>query len=237
MNRALPPGDRGPRNADSLGPFGSARAVLGAIGLVGRVAHRPERKTPPGGCPAARTEPKCAGSGFDGVGTLAVLALGRGDGHPHLLADRARQKPANGMWLPVCGFHQLFGGDAARSLEQFEHLGGLATVAGPGGFLRALGAFLPGLAFLADLPFFGATWAPRGATRAVLVAFVCSLRTGPCAVAVSAINSVILISPLAVDYRHDMDHSGERGKQANSQRNRTKAMERRFFRINPDGRR
>jgi hypothetical protein len=40
-NRALPPGDRGPRNADSLGPFGSARAMPGLVGLVGGVElHR-----------------------------------------------------------------------------------------------------------------------------------------------------------------------------------------------------
>jgi hypothetical protein len=72
----------------------------------------------------------------------------------------------------------------------------------PGHFDHAvtnvLGAFLAGLAFFPDLAFFGATWAPRCATRAFLAAFGCSLLPGACAVAVSAINSVILISPLAV---------------------------------------
>src|ERR1700694_3451894 len=65
-------------------------------------------------------------------------------------------------------------------------------------FLLPLGAFFAGVAFLADLPFFGATWAPFGATRAFLAAFGCSLAADAGAVAASTINSVILISPLAV---------------------------------------
>ncbi len=44
MNRSLPSGDSGDRRADSLGPSGFARAVPGSVGLVGRVAHCPERK-------------------------------------------------------------------------------------------------------------------------------------------------------------------------------------------------
>jgi hypothetical protein len=68
----------------------------------------------------------------------------------------------------------------------------------PTAFFAPLGAFFAGLAFLGDLPFFGATWALRGATRAFLLAFGCSLLAAFGVAAVSTINSVILISPLAV---------------------------------------
>src|SRR5258708_36579285 len=57
-------------------------------------------------------------------------------------------------------------------------------------FLAALGVFLAVLAFFPDLPFFGATWAERGATRAFLAAFGCA----PVAVAVAApVSSVVSV--------------------------------------------
>src|SRR5690348_15772083 len=78
------------------------RLVPGAVGLVGRAEDPPS---------AAQTK-KAAGvesgggeravwleSGFDRVGTLPVLAFGRGDLQSHLLADSARQEPADAMRL------------------------------------------------------------------------------------------------------------------------------------------
>jgi hypothetical protein len=58
-----------------------------------------------------------------------------------------------------------------------------------------LGAFLAGLAFLADLPFFGATLAPRGARMAFLVALGSSV-AGVGALPVSGVD-VMIFSPLA----------------------------------------
>src|SRR5690349_11467415 len=49
-------------------------------------------------------------------------------------------------------------------------------------FFAPLGAFFAGLAFLPDLPFFGATWRARALAPAFLVAFGCS------AVAVAAVS-------------------------------------------------
>jgi hypothetical protein len=73
------------------------------------------------------------------------------------------QEPAHGMRLPPRRLHQLFGRYAARSLQQVEDGVGLAALAP-----AALGAFLAGVAFLTELPFFLPTWAPCGATRAFL---------------------------------------------------------------------
>ena len=107
-----------------------------------RIARHPERETPPGGYPAARRKRKGGNSGFDGVGALPVLALGGCDGQAHLLADSPRQEPADGMRLPAGGFHQFLGCCAAGPLQQVQDLGGLAAVAGAGGFLLAFGRFL-----------------------------------------------------------------------------------------------
>jgi hypothetical protein len=63
---------------------------------------------------------------------------------------------------------------------------------------REEGTPTTGLAFFPDLAFFGERWAPRCATRAFLAAFGCSLLAGACAAAASTVNSVIVISPLAV---------------------------------------
>jgi len=47
-----------------------------------------QRKTPPGGSPAAQCERQPCESGFHGVAPLSVLALGGGDAQAHLLAKR-----------------------------------------------------------------------------------------------------------------------------------------------------
>jgi len=63
--------------------------------------------------------------------------------------------------------------------------------------LWPLGAFFAGLAFLAALPFFGATWAPRCATRAFFVGFGCAPVAGAVPVS-SVVDAIIVFSPLAV---------------------------------------
>ena len=97
MNCALPPGDRGHRNAVSLGSSRSAGVVPGTLGLVGRAWNPPKRRTPPEMNPAARRSGNWRRSGFYRVIALAVLTLGRCDGQTHLLADRPRQEPAYRM--------------------------------------------------------------------------------------------------------------------------------------------
>jgi hypothetical protein len=220
MNRSLPPGDCGLRSPDSLGPSGSARAVPRAVGLVGGIEDTGERETPPGGCPAARWKLERRDSGFDGVGTLAIFPFGRGHCQPHLLADRARQKPANGMWLPAGGFHELFGGDAARSLEEFQNLAGLAAFANRLGFLSAFGRFLGRAGPLGCLALLrrnvGALW--RNTSLFVgfpLLTVHWRLRGG-----FYGQFSHFDFS-FGGNYRgHDMNHSGARGKQGDSTENR-----------------
>jgi hypothetical protein len=161
--------------------------------LMRTVYSKPKREKPPVQFPAADVFSEM--SGFDGVGPLVVLALGGRDRQAHFLPDGSGQEPANGMWLPGCGFHQLLGGNAARPLQQFEHLGGLAAVAGARRFLRALGRF-PGLAFFADFAFFGATWARRAPAVAFLVAFGSSAEAAGTAPASGV--DVMVFSPLVV---------------------------------------
>ena len=138
-------------------------------------------------------------SGFDRITVLAVLAPGGDDFQAHLLADSAGQEPAHRMRLPAGGFHQLFGGDPAGPLQQFEDRGCLAAVAsGIALFfgLARLGAFLAEVAFFPGLPFLGATFAPFLVTRVVLVAL------GSAVVLAGAVSIcsvlAIMLSPLAV---------------------------------------
>jgi hypothetical protein len=109
-------------------------------------------------------------SGFDRIATLAVLALGGGDGKTHLLADRPRQEAAYRMGLPTCGYHDLLQGGTVRSFQQVEDFGGLAATAGTSLF-ALFGAFFCGLAFLPDLALTGATLRARAPTPRLLVAF------------------------------------------------------------------
>src|ERR1700722_10812339 len=68
----------------------------------------------------------------------------------------------------------------------------------PVALFAALGAFLAGVAFLADLPLVFATWAPCGATRAFLVAFGFSPVACAWAVPVSSAIDVFMFSLSAV---------------------------------------
>lgn len=54
MNRALPPGDCGDREADPGRASGRTRPVPGTVGLVGRSENPPKRATLPSQYPAAR---------------------------------------------------------------------------------------------------------------------------------------------------------------------------------------
>jgi hypothetical protein len=165
MNRALPPGDRGDRSSDPRRPHGHRWLVLGAIGLVGEASDPAERRTPPEVKPAARTNVDWSGSALNRVAVLAVLALDRRDGQPHLLADCARQDAPNGMRLPVGGFHEFLHRGAARAFQQVEDLSRLAAASG-GPFLSAFGRFLGGAGLLPRLALVlrnvGALWRTTG---------------------------------------------------------------------------
>src|SRR5689334_13610153 len=70
----------------------------------------------------------------------------------------------------------------------------------PAAFVAPLGAFLTGVAFFPDLPFFGATWARRAPAVAFLLAFSSSA-VGARAVAVASAFEIIVFLLMAVDYR------------------------------------
>jgi hypothetical protein len=114
----------------------------------------------------------CAGSGFDQVVALPVLALGGHDRQLHLLANSSRDEPPDRMRLPTTRLLQLLGRCPARPLEQIEDLGGLAAATGAGGFRRALGRFLGRAGLLPRLALFrrdvGATCASGGLFRGFL---------------------------------------------------------------------
>jgi hypothetical protein len=67
-----------------------------------------------------------------------------------------------------------------------------------GGCFAARLPGLPLVALWADLLFAGATWARRGAIRAFLVGFGCSLVGAAGAAPVSSVVDVFIYSPLAV---------------------------------------
>jgi hypothetical protein len=176
VNRAMPSGDRGHRDGTNRRPSRRGRLGPRALRLVGGATPPPERKTPPGGNPAARWMRRCGSSALHGIAALPVLALRGRHGQPHLFADRPREEAANRMFLPARQLHQFLERRAVRSLQQVQDLGGLAAVAGGNGALLAprcrflgLGRFFAGLAFLLALAFLGATWAPFLATAAFLV--------------------------------------------------------------------
>jgi hypothetical protein len=101
------------------------------------------------------------------------------------------------MGLPAGDFHQFLRHDSARPLQQFQNLVGLTAVAGTGGFLSAFGRFLRRGSLMGRLPFFFATWAPRGATRAFLVAFGCLPNAGAWPLPVSSVIDVFMFAPWA----------------------------------------
>ena len=106
------------------------------------------------------------------------------------------------MRLPAGGFHELLASHAARSLQQFEHFRGLATVAGRGlgtlGFLRAFWRFLGRAGLLPRLGgLAGATFARRAPALAFFLALVAMVSVA-CSVSVCSVFDVMIRSPLAV---------------------------------------
>jgi hypothetical protein len=124
------------------------------------------REKPPSTNPAAWSEANVWGSGFDRVGAFPVLAFAGRHGQSHLLANGARQEPADRMGLPCGHFHQLFRRDTARSLEQVEDFVGLTTLAGGAGLLSGFGRFRSWAGLLGRLPLLlcnvGALWRTGG---------------------------------------------------------------------------
>ena len=110
-----------------------------------------KQETPLGWSPAARSERDGRKSGFDGVGTLAILGLGGCDGHAHLLADGPREKAAHAMRLPPRRFHQFGQLGAFRPLQQIEDLCRF-TALPDGSFIGGFGRFLRGAGLLGCLP-------------------------------------------------------------------------------------
>ena len=106
-----------------------------------------KQETPLGWSPAARSERDGRKSGFDGVGTLAILGLGGCDGHAHLLADGPREKAAHAMRLPPRRFHQFGQLGAFRPLQQIEDLCRF-TALPDGSFIGGFGRFLRGAGLL-----------------------------------------------------------------------------------------
>ena len=72
--------------------------------------------------------------GFDRVTAHRVLALGRCQGEPHLLADSPCQESSQRVHLPSGDLQQFFRSCATRTFQQLKHLVGLAV-----GFGRFLG--------------------------------------------------------------------------------------------------
>jgi hypothetical protein len=92
-------------------------------------------------------------------------------------------------------------------------------------FFWPLGAFFGGLAFLADLAFFGGTWARCRATLAFLLGFGWSPVAVAWAVPVSSAIEVFTLSPLAViTAGHHMDHSGRTELQGKSATRRSRVF-------------
>ena len=104
--------------------------------LVCRVEVPPKRATPPGRSPAAREGQCRRDSGFERVGSFFALAFCGRERQAHFLPDCSGQEPANGMWLPARGFHQLFQSGTAGPLQQIQDLGCFAALAGAIGRLR-----------------------------------------------------------------------------------------------------
>src|SRR5260370_33753596 len=73
----------------------------------------------------------------DSIASLLILGAGRFDGNPQFLAHSSADEAAYRVGLPSGCFHNFAKGGALWPLEEPQHLGLLAAVAGRG---RALGA-------------------------------------------------------------------------------------------------
>ena len=177
------------------------RAVPGNRGRPkGRGVRTHERETPPGMNPAARDERNWRCSGFDGVGALAVLALGGRDGQAHLLARRSRtgSRGRECGCQPVAFISSLAVAPSGR-FSRSRILAALLPSRAPVAFFALLGAFLAGVAFFPDLAFFGATLRARLAALAFGVAFGASA-AGARAISIASAVEIIAFSPLLAGF-------------------------------------
>ena len=219
MNRALPSRDRGHRGGNPGGQLRPRGIASCARGLVYGIAIGSERETPLGEYPAAQ-EKREGRLGSDGVVALAILGLGGCDGKAHLLPQRAADESPHAVGLPVRCFHDLGQGSAILALQQFEDLGRLAAVPGASGLLRGFGRFLGRAGLLAGLALLrrnvGALWRNAG----LFVGFW--LLTARWRLRGSGFCDQFSHFDFSFggDYRHDIHHSGSRGKQLNSAGNR-----------------
>src|ERR1700688_1661001 len=110
MNRALLLGDSGCRISDPGRSSRRSGLVPRASGLVGRT------EDPVGGAETRKAagfesgglkESAWLNLGGDGISALAVLALSRVDGEPHLLAQRPADEAPHAMGLPLAGGHDF----------------------------------------------------------------------------------------------------------------------------------
>ena len=131
MNRPLPARDRVYRSGNPRGQSGSPRTVPGVIRLVGgaeAVASGVRAtKKPPEPSPGGRKEIGRGRLGFERVGALPILSLGRFYAEAHLFAKRAANKPADAVRLPFGRCHQLLQGGSAGTLQQIQNLCGFAA--------------------------------------------------------------------------------------------------------------
>src|ERR1035441_2172921 len=109
------------------------RLVPRVGGLAGRTkapARGTDKEKPPRRNPGGQKESNRWASAFDRVAALPALALGGRDRQPHLLAQGARQEPADRVRLPAGGFPEFRPCSAAGASQQVEDLGGFAALAG-----------------------------------------------------------------------------------------------------------
>ena len=224
MNRSrpLPPRDRSHRNRVARGQSGLARPAAGALGLVGRASHPPERATPPGVNPAARDQESVGQSTFDRVSALPVVALAGRHGQAHLLSHGPGQESPEGMRLPTSGFEQFPGGHTALAPKEIQDLGRFTAFAGNAGFpalgfLRACGLFLGWGGLLPHLPLLGRNGRVTWRTCALAGSFGMRARGRRGGIRIFFGNCRVHVFSLRGDHRgHDMDHSIHFEKQGNS---------------------
>jgi len=218
VNRTLSPRDRRNRSGTARRESRYRWLDPGACGLERGVAHPAKRKTPPGVNPAARGE-RASDSAFDGVSSLAILALGGDDGQAHLLRDRPGQKAANRMRLPAGSLHQLLGRCAVRAFQPLQDFGSLAAISRTLAFYRALGRFLSRGGLLPRLGLLRRDRARTFGAGGLLGGFR-RLGGGAKAISIASAVEIIAFSPLLAGFPHHINRSGRQDKQGNSAMNR-----------------
>src|SRR5665213_540255 len=175
--------------------------------------NEPKAETPPGGYRAARGKWTWKGLGFDGVGALAVFALGGYDGQAHPFAQCSAYEAPERMRLPAGCFEQLFRGSPVWALQHFEDRRGLASFAAAGGLLGAFWRLLGGAG---GSPRFAFLRRSVGALCAAAGAFF-GLQLGRFGSFFSDCDHVFSFGG---GFRDHMNHSGRSIKQVNCDGNR-----------------